>query len=100
VPDVVQGGTVLYDTSLGDLETHRAGIQYVGVPFTTIAIDLGSNRVANMVALGAYIGCTGGVAHEHAVQAMHHKFAGKEKLFPVNEKAITEGISRSQQAGS
>ncbi len=26
-------------------------------------------------------------------------FAGKEKLFPVNEKAISEGIDRARQAG-
>ncbi len=98
-PVVTDGGTVLYDTSLGELDTPRPGNRYIGIPFTTIAIDLGSDRVANMVALGAYIGTTAGVVLDHAIEAMHHKFAGKEKLFPVNEKAISEGIDRARQAG-
>ena len=95
-PTVAPGGTLFYDSSLSEPTQHRADVHYVGIPFSSIAVDLGSDRVANMVALGAYIGRLGRISQERAVAAMRQKFAGKEKLFPINEKAIDEGIQRGR----
>jgi 2-oxoglutarate ferredoxin oxidoreductase subunit gamma len=95
-PTVPGGGTVFYDAGLAEPASLRSDIQYVGISFTSIAMELGSDRVANMVALGAFVGRLESVLHQHAVEAMHQKFAGKDKLFPVNEKAIEEGIKRGR----
>jgi len=91
-PTVLQGGTLLYDRSLARVESERAGVRYLGVPFTTAAIDVGTERIANMVALGAYVGVSDHISREQAVEAMKTKFVGKDRFFPLNEKAIATGL--------
>ena len=91
-PQVAQGGVLLYDTSLAEVRRERDGVDYVGVPFTTMARDLGSDRVANMVALGAYVGRIGYVDLESSTDAMRQKFKGKEAFFEINERAIAAGM--------
>lgn len=90
-PMVRPGGILFYDTELADIAQPREGIAYIGVPFTRLAFDMGSEKIANMVALGAYIGATRLLTLEKAVSAMKEKFAGKEGFFALNEKAIAAG---------
>ena len=51
---------------------------------------MGNTRVANVVAMGAYIGATGLFNREAAVEALdlHIK---KKNLLPLNEKALDAG---------
>lgn len=95
-PTVTPGGTLFYDSSLAEPAQRRQDIRYVGIPFSSVAVDLGTDRAANMVALGAYIGRLSRLTSEGAVAAMRQKFAGKDRLFPLNEKAIAEGIRRGR----
>ena len=89
---VLHDGLVLYDSGLGKLAATREGIRYLGLSFTTMAVELGTERVANMVALGAYVAATGSLTVEEAVEAMREKFAGKEAFFELNERAIAAGV--------
>ena len=91
-PQVAQGGVLLYDTSLAEIQRERDGISYLGVPFTTMARDLGSDKVANMVALGAYVGHIGYIDLDSSIEAMRQKFMGKEAFFEINGKAIAAGM--------
>jgi len=90
-PNVRDQGTVLFDSGLARIEQQRDGIRYVGIPFTTIALELATEKVANMVGLGAYVAVLESVDLKRAVAAMQEKFAGKEAFFELNEKAIVAG---------
>lgn len=90
-PTMRPGGIFFYDTELAQIAHPRETMTCIGVPFTRLAIELGSEKIANMVALGAYIGVTKLLTIEKAVSAMKEKFAGKDAFFPLNEKAIAAG---------
>lgn len=91
-PDVVEGGTLFYDTSLAKVAQERESVHYLGIPFTSLGIELGTEKVANMVALGAYIGHLGYPSLNAALRAMRARFVGKERFFVINEQAITTGM--------
>lgn len=97
-PTVNNGGAVLFDCTLARLQSERDGVHYLGIPFTTISLELGTEKVANMVALGAYIGTIDYLDQERAVAAMREKFEGKDAFFAINEKAIAAGISYVSKA--
>ncbi len=63
------------------------------LPFTETAIALGNIKVANMVALGAYITQKGIVAKQVIFSAME-EFAPREKkgLLEINRQAIEKGM--------
>jgi 2-oxoisovalerate ferredoxin oxidoreductase beta subunit len=52
-PLVVPGGTVLYDDSFVTKPWDRADVRVVRVPFSSMANELGTSKVTNMVAFGA-----------------------------------------------
>ena len=96
-PEICAEGILFYDTSLAHLAAERDGVTHLGVPFTTIALNLGSERVANMVALGGYVGALDILDQGLAAAAMREKFHGKERFFALNEKAIAAGIDAVQE---
>lgn len=91
-PRVPQDGLLLYDAGLGKISEPRDEIRCLGIPFSSIGVELGTERVANMVALGVYAAATGSLELAEAVGAMREKFVGKEAFFPINEKAIEAGM--------
>ncbi len=91
---VRSGGLIIYNSSLIGTDYTREGIHVYGIPFNEIANELGSVRVANIVALGNLL------AHEqlcekstildslrHILPERHHH------LLPLNERALDKGIS-------
>jgi len=92
-PRVSNGGVLLYDADLARVQKEREGVRYLSVPFTTISLELGTEKVANMVALGAYIGAIDYLDQERAGAAMREEFEGKDAFFAINEKAIVAGIA-------
>jgi 2-oxoisovalerate ferredoxin oxidoreductase beta subunit len=56
--DVSPNGLVIYDSSLIDIEPSRKDINFLKIPATKIADELGNTRIANMVILGAFVGYT------------------------------------------
>jgi 2-oxoglutarate ferredoxin oxidoreductase subunit gamma len=99
-PRVAEGGVVFYDSGLAEIAGERPGVRYVGIPFTSMAIELGTERIANMVALGAYLAGAGREAVDAAIRAMRTRFQGKESLFAVNERAIATGIDAGKARGT
>ncbi|MBN1825766.1 MAG: 2-oxoacid:acceptor oxidoreductase family protein [Candidatus Eisenbacteria bacterium] len=94
-PDLQPGGTVIYDSSLIENVTVPEGIKGYGVPATKIADDLGNTRVANVVAMGAYLGVTDLFSREQAEKALRLHIK-KEKLIPLNLKALDAGIQAAK----
>jgi Pyruvate/2-oxoacid:ferredoxin oxidoreductase gamma subunit len=91
-PDVEKDGLIIYDSSLIDREVGRKDVEVVPIPATKIADDLGNTRVANMVALGVYVGYTGILAKEQILETLPEVVKRKE-LLPINEKAVEAGIA-------
>jgi len=90
-PKVIPDGLILYDTSLIDEKPKRDDVNAIGIPFTEESDKLGNPRVANMMALGAYIGYTSALTLNSVLEAQ--KISVKRKAFwEINEKAIRRGI--------
>lgn len=87
---VKQGGLLVVNSSLvGKIPKNSKIIQ---VPFTDVALGLGNVKVANMVALGAYLKKTEIVAIKTALKALEEFFKDK-KLLVLNKLAILKGAS-------
>jgi 2-oxoisovalerate ferredoxin oxidoreductase beta subunit len=89
--DVLPGGVIFYNSSLIDVIPKRTDVEIVPIKATDIADELGNVRVANMVALGAYIGYTGLLDKDDVVKALSDTISRKN-LIPLNEQAIIKGM--------
>lgn len=95
---VRKGGVVVVNTSLIDRKVTRGDVQVVEAPCNDVAAELGNSRVANMVALGAFIGATGCVSKKSVMEGLRHILPERHHhLLPLNEQAIDRGIALAQQ---
>ena len=99
-PHVVEGGVVVYDSSVVPaLPALRPGVKTVGVPFTQIAASLGKIIVKNIVALGALSEATRLFPKETFLSAVREALSEKCALIPLNEEAFARGIEKAAEAG-
>ncbi len=90
---VRQGGLIIYNSSLVDVEPARNDVRVLAVPANEIANELGDVRVANMVALGAFLGATGVVSVDTVLQALKKVLPERRHgLIPLNQKALARGM--------
>lgn len=95
---VKPGGVLVVNSSLVTREPGRQDVTIVKVPATQIASELGSDRVANMVALGAVVEATGVVTPEAVLEALRKNLpAHRQNLLPLNKEAIEKGRAAAQQ---
>ncbi len=90
---VKPGGTIVYNSSLIEITPDRSGVKILPVPANDIAAELGNDKVANMVALGAYLGLTK-VISPTSVEAALKKVlpSRRHKLIPLNIQALQKGL--------
>lgn len=92
-PRLKTSGLLVVNTSLVTLQPKRDDITIVRVPANKIAIEIGNDRAANMVMLGAYLARTKLVAKESILDALEKVLGkGKEELFEVNKAALEKGM--------
>jgi 2-oxoisovalerate ferredoxin oxidoreductase beta subunit len=92
-PDVVDGGTVIYDSSvIADPPPMKEGVRVIGVPFTRIASELGRGVVKNVVALGAVCAATKLFPEDTFLTAIRQALQSKCALIPLNEEAFAWGV--------
>ena len=92
-PAVVQGGTVVYDSSvIADLPKLAPGVKSFGVPLTRIATELGRPVVKNVVALGALQAATGLFPEDTILTAIRQALKSKCAMIPLNEEAFARGV--------
>jgi 2-oxoglutarate ferredoxin oxidoreductase subunit gamma len=91
------GGTLLYNSSLVQ-RVGRDDVKQLAINATEKAVEIGSERITNMVMLGAYVGATEAVtmsALENALRQIlperHHK------LLPMNMQALEAGAELAKQ---
>ncbi|MFW5986265.1 MAG: 2-oxoacid:acceptor oxidoreductase family protein [Halanaerobiales bacterium] len=93
-PMVKEGGMIILNSSLIDEDVARNDLDIVKVPANEIANNLGNDRIANVVMLGAYLAKKGIIEVETVKKSLASVFPERRhNLIPVNKKAIDEGIS-------
>jgi 2-oxoglutarate ferredoxin oxidoreductase subunit gamma len=95
-PRLKTGGLLVMNSSLIDVEPQLdETIEVVKVPADEIAVELGNQKAANMVALGAYLqkrSAAGGLAPEVAAEALPDVLAKRHyHTLPINTEAIRRG---------
>jgi len=90
-------GLVVINTSLISREVERDDLEVVKIAATDIANKLGNVRVANIVALGAFIKKSGLLKNESVKQAIEEMFLSKKpKLVEINKTALMEGMEHCE----
>jgi len=90
---VTAGGDLFIDSSLVDLECIRTDINIFKIPANEIALEVGSDKTANMVMVGAYLGRHPIVELATVESVLKKTMTGsKEKFVPLNMTAIQKGI--------
>ena len=92
-PRLKNGGLLIMNSSLIDTQPQLDGsIEIIAVPADELAVELGSQKSANMVALGAYLQKRGQLTPDGAVQALPDVLARRyHKTLPVNIEALRRG---------
>ncbi len=91
-PRIKAKGRAFINSSLVKDELFHEDIEIIRIPANEIAERIGSSRIANMVALGAWVKKTGVVELESLVHSFKKVIsADKLDLLSLNEKALREG---------
>jgi len=90
-PRLREGGILVLNSSL-IIPKEKNDITIIEVPANRIAMELGNERVANMVMLGAYVASKRVVRSDSILELLRHKL-GKEKknIYELNKKAFKIG---------
>ncbi len=93
-PMLKKKGTVIVNSSLVKEIPKSKEVKIIKIPATQFAEVLGNEKVANMIALGAYIKETGIFSLDSAIKSLHSLLiADKKVLVDINEKALKLGAS-------
>ena len=91
---VVPGGSIFVNNSMIDVKVKREDVNAYYVPCNDLAAELGNNKVANMIMLGAYLGKSKCVDVETVLDALLEKLGQKKaKLIPLNREALLRGAA-------
>lgn len=93
-PMLKKGGLMIINSSLINSRPSRTDIQVICVPCNQIAEELGMDRIANLVALGAFIKATGAVSLDSVADAMKKVYKrAKPEMLALNRKALEAGFN-------
>ena len=90
-PEVKPGGVILINSSLIPIGSGRDDVDELIVPVNEIAIELGSVKSANIVALSAFVARSKIVDLDNLRQCIKEEFSEKEQLIALNMKAADQG---------
>jgi 2-oxoglutarate ferredoxin oxidoreductase subunit gamma len=92
-PTVKSHGIIFIDESLISEEVQREDVTVVRVPLRELAREVGSDRQANMIMIGAFTAKTGLLTLEETFKGMEKALQGKDKYFAANRAAIQLGTN-------
>jgi len=90
-PAVKPGGVIFINSSIIDIEAGRDDVDVLKVPIIEIAREIGSIKTANIIALAAFVTRSKVIDFDLLKESVREKFAEKEKIIPINMKALEEG---------
>ncbi|SRR6056297_713361 len=95
----IEGGYIFYNSDLIKYDSPRKDVTAIGVPAQKIAFELGSDKVANIVVLGAIVGTTGIVSKEICIETIKEKLGKRKPEFlPMNLEAFEKGIEAAKES--
>ncbi|NHZ47942.1 2-oxoacid:acceptor oxidoreductase family protein [Nitratidesulfovibrio liaohensis] len=95
-PRLEDGGVQVLNTSLVDASQAEARVRTVCVPANDIADKLGNTKMANMVALGAYVRATGVVDLDVVKKSLGSVISAHySHLIPKNADALQAGFDHA-----
>ncbi|HEX9729092.1 MAG TPA: 2-oxoacid:acceptor oxidoreductase family protein [Gemmatimonadales bacterium] len=98
-PTVRAGGIVMYDsTVIRTPPVLDPAVIVVGIPFTSIAMELGAVVVKNVVALGAFQAATELFPAESFLRTLREALQTRRALLPINEAAFARGAAAYEEA--
>lgn len=92
---VVPNGLLIVDSDLVTRDVNRDDITVIRIPAQTIAEQLGSKKISNMILLGALIEKTNIVPMEALLKAL--KEHGKAQFYDLNKAALEKGAEVVKQ---
>ena len=92
------GGTLFVNSSIVKNIPERADITVVAAPVTELSIEMGSEKVLNVIMLGVYVGCTGVIAEDIMLDTIIKKLGKKESMIAVNKAAFLKGLEIGKKA--
>jgi 2-oxoglutarate ferredoxin oxidoreductase subunit gamma len=96
-PLVKPGGLMIINSSLVNSRPKRTDIKVVYVQCNKIAEEIGTTKIANMVALGAFAGLTGAVSIEAISKALTKVFKrAKPEIIELNVRALQKGAEAAK----
>ena len=96
---IAPGGTLLINSSLVHGEIKRDDVTVVPVPLNELAHELGENRSANVIMVGALAQATGVLTIEALKEALAETGLGKKpKVLELNRRALEVGAKSARQA--
>ena len=92
-PRLKKGGLLIYNSSLIEIKPSRNDIKIVAIRANDLAAEVGSARVANMVAIGQLVKLKPELAKlESVIKALEKAVSSRNKeLNVINEKALRKG---------
>ena len=92
-PRLKKNGLLIMNSSLIDVEPQLDdSIEVLTIPADELAVELGSHKSANMVAVGAYLQMRGTLSPDAAAEALPDVLAERyHKTIPVNAAALRKG---------
>jgi 2-oxoglutarate ferredoxin oxidoreductase subunit gamma len=96
-PQLRPGGLLVMNSSLIAEAPGRDDLDVLAIPADQLAQEVGSPRSANMVALGAYLGCRG-IDAEAAAACLSDVLAERyHQTIPANAEALRRGAAFARQ---
>jgi 2-oxoacid:acceptor oxidoreductase gamma subunit (pyruvate/2-ketoisovalerate family) len=86
------GGQLLYNADLVDTVPERGDVEMFAVPANAMARDMGNERSANMIMLGALIKMTAVIKVETIFSSIEMMMGSKKKLAESSVKAVQAGF--------
>ncbi len=93
---VKPGGIVFINSSLIPARSQRSDVTQLVVPVNDIAIEAGSVRAANIVALASFAAKSGLVDLDLLKNCIKEEFAAKAKIIPMSMDAFDRGVAAAQ----
>lgn len=92
-PVVIPSGDVFVNSSLVDIAVMRSDLNTYKIPANQLAIEIGSDKVPNMIMLGAYLAKHPVISIETLEAVMEKTMQGRKAAFiATNIKAVKTGM--------
>lgn len=97
-PLIKPGGVLIVNASMVDRAAQRDDITTILIPANDIAEEIGDKRLANMVAVGALLGCLDILTVKDLAAALEAHMPGRYKhLLPKNFEALRKGAEHAKK---